>query len=303
MGIRGRDLTGEQVGKLAVVRELDESSCSPSGRKAKLWLCRCECGREVKVPRYRLMTAHVKTCGSPECRSEAPRDPDNPIFKARIALGLSVEAFARAVETAPAHILNSEKKLPSYFTKDFLDRFNRVVLPQHRIYQMYQETPKGHVRLKMRVCQNQECNQIFAATTSNIGQGWGKFCSTKCSVAVQMRKRYEGHTKYFLCTCGCGRSVSRKLNELKARPRVFFSTECYHRASREFGRANFPANHEISETQVQQLDALRPYPSAPLPARDVLSVIAPAAAKHLEKRTASESEYITELIKTARKTK
>ena len=56
---KGIDLTGKRFGKLTVVTLLTERSPS----KARMWLCRCDCG-EVKAVRKSSLTAGMtKTCG------------------------------------------------------------------------------------------------------------------------------------------------------------------------------------------------------------------------------------------------
>jgi hypothetical protein len=57
---RIKDLTGTVFGRLTVL-ELDHVS---KGKfRGSWWKCRCECGKEVVVPRHRLVTKQTRSCG------------------------------------------------------------------------------------------------------------------------------------------------------------------------------------------------------------------------------------------------
>lgn len=53
-----RDLIGERFGKLVVLEESGKNK-----RKEILWLCRCDCGKELLVPTYSLTSGNTKSCG------------------------------------------------------------------------------------------------------------------------------------------------------------------------------------------------------------------------------------------------
>ncbi len=53
-----KDITGQRFGKLTALERLEEKSGT-----SYLWLCRCDCGNEIKVPVSRLTSGHVKSCG------------------------------------------------------------------------------------------------------------------------------------------------------------------------------------------------------------------------------------------------
>jgi len=57
------DLTGKVYGRLTVL-SLHGSRREPSGRIRRLWLCRCECGRETVAAGNNLRTGHTTSCGS-----------------------------------------------------------------------------------------------------------------------------------------------------------------------------------------------------------------------------------------------
>ena len=40
------DLTGKRIGKLKVIKYLNKST----SRNRSLWLCKCDCGREIELP-------------------------------------------------------------------------------------------------------------------------------------------------------------------------------------------------------------------------------------------------------------
>lgn len=51
------DLTGQRFGRLIVVKRIG------SKKNKALWLCKCDCGNEVKVDTAGLKTGHTKSCG------------------------------------------------------------------------------------------------------------------------------------------------------------------------------------------------------------------------------------------------
>lgn len=52
------DLTGVKCGKLTVIRHLPERK-----RNSPVWLCFCDCGGEVEVLSYNLLSKKAKSCG------------------------------------------------------------------------------------------------------------------------------------------------------------------------------------------------------------------------------------------------
>lgn len=78
-----KDLTGMRFGKLTAVRRLDEKSGS-----SYLWLCRCDCGNEIKASVNALM--HEKNtscgCGKVERLSEKAKDISGKVFGRLTAL-------------------------------------------------------------------------------------------------------------------------------------------------------------------------------------------------------------------------
>lgn len=56
------DLTGQRFERLSVLKR-DGSQIYPSGQKQTLYLCRCDCGKEIKVTRRNLMSGNTKSCG------------------------------------------------------------------------------------------------------------------------------------------------------------------------------------------------------------------------------------------------
>lgn len=51
------DITGNKYGRLTVIRE--------NGKNGKniIWLCKCDCGKEVSVIAYNLKNGHTRSCG------------------------------------------------------------------------------------------------------------------------------------------------------------------------------------------------------------------------------------------------
>lgn len=54
-----RDITGERFGKLTAIRPTGERS----GRGGLMWLCRCDCGKEVCASLNQLISGNKKSCG------------------------------------------------------------------------------------------------------------------------------------------------------------------------------------------------------------------------------------------------
>lgn len=55
------NIVGQKFGKLTVIKKTDERYIDGS----VLYLCRCECGKEIKSTSSRLKSGHLKTCGDP----------------------------------------------------------------------------------------------------------------------------------------------------------------------------------------------------------------------------------------------
>jgi hypothetical protein len=56
------DLTGQSFGSLVVVR-LAEKRKKANGSTVAMWVCICECGREITTYGYSLRSGQVKSCG------------------------------------------------------------------------------------------------------------------------------------------------------------------------------------------------------------------------------------------------
>lgn len=56
------DLTGQKFGNLTVI-ELTEQKAKKGPRKRKIWICKCDCGKEVLVTTANLTRGHNKSCG------------------------------------------------------------------------------------------------------------------------------------------------------------------------------------------------------------------------------------------------
>lgn len=54
----GLKLEGQRFGHLTVLKKLDERE-----NRYVVWLCRCDCGNEIKVNTRHLMRGTVKDCG------------------------------------------------------------------------------------------------------------------------------------------------------------------------------------------------------------------------------------------------
>lgn len=76
------DLTGQHFGRLTVIKRVESSGKHKRG----MWLCKCECGKEIIVASDKLRSGHTKSCGcfSHECiasRSKTHGMSHTRIFK------------------------------------------------------------------------------------------------------------------------------------------------------------------------------------------------------------------------------
>ena len=60
MRIKKRDLTGCRFGKLVVLHAVSEVK---EGYGASVWRCRCDCGKEINVMYFSLLSGNNKSCG------------------------------------------------------------------------------------------------------------------------------------------------------------------------------------------------------------------------------------------------
>jgi hypothetical protein len=56
------DITGKKFGRLTVIKR-NGIHKFPSGQTRPIWLCRCECGKEINVLARNLMTNNTTSCG------------------------------------------------------------------------------------------------------------------------------------------------------------------------------------------------------------------------------------------------
>lgn len=57
---RAEDLLGQKFGKLVVIKKIDGEK---DINRSQIWLCKCDCGNEIRVPAYRLKNGGTKSCG------------------------------------------------------------------------------------------------------------------------------------------------------------------------------------------------------------------------------------------------
>lgn len=56
------DITGEKFGRLTVIKRNGVHKF-PSGQTRPIWLCRCDCGKEINVLARNLITGNTTSCG------------------------------------------------------------------------------------------------------------------------------------------------------------------------------------------------------------------------------------------------
>lgn len=57
------DLTGKRFGGLTVIRRAAENYVAPCGTTAPMWLCRCDCGKQLTVLGKNISTGKSTNCG------------------------------------------------------------------------------------------------------------------------------------------------------------------------------------------------------------------------------------------------
>ena len=62
-----KDLTGQKFGQLTVIAQTDYF-ITKSGKRRVMWLCECECGRQLNVRTNDLKSGNTQTCG--KCKYE-----------------------------------------------------------------------------------------------------------------------------------------------------------------------------------------------------------------------------------------
>jgi len=78
-----KDLSTRNFGSLTVLSDLPRTV--DSGRKSKLWKCKCKCGTIKWIESSRLLSGNTRTCGCSKRRI----GPDNPTWKGYGELGRS----------------------------------------------------------------------------------------------------------------------------------------------------------------------------------------------------------------------
>ena len=79
----GLKLEGQRFGHLTVLKKLDERE-----NRYVVWLCRCDCGNEIKVNTRHLMRGTVKDCGC---------IPENSSRRGPVAEDLTGRRFGKLV--------------------------------------------------------------------------------------------------------------------------------------------------------------------------------------------------------------
>lgn len=79
-----KNLIGQKFGRLTVIQETSERQCG-----AIVWLCKCECGNEIKVATGNLQSGHTQSCGCykmEKLRAPLVRDVKGQRFGRLVAL-------------------------------------------------------------------------------------------------------------------------------------------------------------------------------------------------------------------------
>ena len=57
------DLIGKKFNRLTVIKQIEDYIQPSNGKHFARWLCRCDCGNEVKTSKGELTSGHTKSCG------------------------------------------------------------------------------------------------------------------------------------------------------------------------------------------------------------------------------------------------
>lgn len=75
-----KDLTGKKFGRLTVVKYLRTTNTKP------IWLCKCDCGKEIEVAAESLYTGNTKSCGCLQKESIIAQSSKNQIESTNVAI-------------------------------------------------------------------------------------------------------------------------------------------------------------------------------------------------------------------------
>ena len=125
MGSKPKDLTGRRFGRLVVIKDSGERA----NRRVK-WLCRCDCGNEIKVRGSSLIEGNTKSCG---CLSlEASEDNMKKIHEESDVEGTSVNRI-----NGKAPVTNTSGEKGVHFVKKSSKWIARIGFKGERIYLGY----------------------------------------------------------------------------------------------------------------------------------------------------------------------
>lgn len=112
MNDRELDITGRRFGRLTVIRY------DHSAKHKSYWLCRCDCGKDAVVNRYRLTSGATKSCGC--LRSDSARMVRGRYHKVEVP-----ESAKKWIIRHFKHTRNDEMKEKFGLSDGWLHRFAR----------------------------------------------------------------------------------------------------------------------------------------------------------------------------------
>ena len=118
-----QDLTGKRFGRLVVIREVEPNTSLSSGKKRTQWLCRCDCGKEIKVIGVVLTAGKRTSCG---CKRKEKR---KGIYKPQYGYhydDLKGQRFGRLVSLGRAIEYDDERRVHHYKIKCICDCGNII---------------------------------------------------------------------------------------------------------------------------------------------------------------------------------
>jgi len=68
------DITGKRFGKLTAIRSEGVGPCWRT-----MWMCHCDCGRDVTVYKNNLVSGHTRSCGCLRRDRWKPKDDETTV--------------------------------------------------------------------------------------------------------------------------------------------------------------------------------------------------------------------------------
>ena len=123
MRIKKRDLTGCRFGKLVVLHAVSEVK---EGYGASVWRCRCDCGKEVNVMYFGLVSGNNKSCG---CLKEESQKNLQGVYKRKsgkysVTIGFKKRIIYLGTYDSKEEAVEARKKAEEVVYDSFLEGYS-----------------------------------------------------------------------------------------------------------------------------------------------------------------------------------